>query len=96
MNAVENTASEGATDVNAFIGGKSAALVYAAPSPGLMVPSAGYTFTWTGWFGAEDVGSRIKTFRMEPEEQLRVEIQNAYDMKQVSLDMGVFFATAVA
>lgn len=96
MDAVENTANESATDSNAFIGGKSALLVYAAPSPGLMVPSAGYTFTWTGWFGAEEAGTRMKTFRMENLESTRVEIQSAYDLKTVGTDMGVFFATAVA
>lgn len=96
MDAVQNTANEGATDTNAFIGGKNALLVYAAKSPGLMVPSAGYIFTWQGWFGAEETGQRIKTFRMEPQSQLRVEIENAYDMKQVGLDMGAFFSNAVA
>jgi hypothetical protein len=96
MDAVENTAAEGATDSNALIGGKAALLVYAAPSPGLMVPSAGYTFSWQGWFGAEETGQRIKTFRMEPQAQTRVEIENAYDMKLVGSDMGVYFASAVA
>jgi hypothetical protein len=34
-------ALEGATNVHAFIGGKSALLLYVAPRPGIMVPSAG-------------------------------------------------------
>lgn len=105
MDAVQNTgpetnpttvAADNAASVNSFIGGKNALLVYAAPSPGLMVPSAGYTFTWTGWFGAEDTGIRMKSFRMEPEAQTRIEIENAFDMKPVCLDMGVFFSLAVA
>lgn len=96
MNAIENTANEGATPVHSFIGGKSALLTYAAPSPGLMTPSAGYTFSWTGLAGAGQTGGRIKRFRMEPLESDRVEIQMSFDQKVVSVDMGYFFATIVA
>ena len=65
MDAIHNTAKEGATASHSFIGGKHALLCYAAPSPGLMTPSAGYTFSWTGYVGASDNGVRIKRFRME-------------------------------
>ena len=38
---------------------KSALLLYAEPEPGIMVPSAGYIFTWVGLLGAGAFGSRI-------------------------------------
>ena len=66
MDAVYNTAAEGATESNSYIGGLSAGLFYRPKNAGLMVPSAGYTFNWTGMIGQTGgAGLRIKTFRME-------------------------------
>lgn len=96
MDAIQNTAVEGAANVHAFIGGKSAMLVYAAPNPGLMVPSAGYTFSWTGLLGSGVFGNRISRFRMENKKADRVEIEQSFDQKVVSADLGYFFATAVS
>lgn len=95
MKAIENTALEGATPSHSFIGGENALLCYSAPSPGLMTPSAGYTFSWTGWMGATQNGSRIKRFRKEELESDRVEIQAAFDQKLVSADLGYFFSTPI-
>lgn len=96
MKAIVNTAKEGATNVHSFIGGKKALLVYAAPSPGLMTPSGGYTFSWTGYMGATQNGMRIKKFRMEPIASDRVECEQAYDQKLIAADLGYFWDTAVA
>lgn len=95
MEGIQNTAAEGDTNVHAFIGGKSALLLYVAPRPGIMVPSAGYTFSWTGLFGAGALGNRISRFRMEHLKADRVEIEQAYAQKLVAADLGVFFITAV-
>ena len=51
IDAVYNTAAEGAAESNAFIGGLSAALFYRPKNAGLMTPSAGYVFNWTGLIG---------------------------------------------
>jgi hypothetical protein len=96
MKAIENTAKEGATNVHAFIGGKHALLCYVAPSPGIMTPSAGYTFSWTGWMGAGAEGNRIKRFRIEKLESDRVEVQMSFDQKLVAADCGYFFNGIVA
>lgn len=96
MNAIENTANEGQTASHSFIGGKHALLCYAAPSPGIMTPTAGYTFSWTGYMGAGSEGNRITTFRMEFLRSDRVEIEMAWSCKLVSADLGVFFYTVVA
>lgn len=93
MDSVYNSAVEGATDAYAFIGGKSALLIYAPASPGLYVPSAGYTFSWSALGGT---GMRVKRFRMEPTASDRIEIEMAFAHKKVSADLGSFFATAVA
>lgn len=96
MKSIENTAKEGQAAVNVFIGGKMALLLYVAPAPGIMTPTAGYTFSWTGYVGAGAQGNRIKQFRMEHLASDRVEIDMAFDQKLVSADLGCFFTTAVA
>ncbi len=95
MSAIENTAAEGATASHSFIGGKKALLVYSAPNPGLMTPSGGYTFQWTGMYGGQ-FGQRILNFRMDELKATRIEIETCYDQKLVAADLGFFFDTVVA
>lgn len=79
-----------------FIGdANSALLCYSAPSPGLMTPTAGYTFSWTGLIGAGNQGNRIKRFRMDQLNSDRIEIDCAFDQKVVGADLGYFFNTCV-
>ena len=100
METVKNTAAEGLTEANAFIGGKSAAFYYRPRSAGLMVPSAGYTFTWDDLENASGHGITIKSYRGDylaidgVAEVLEANL--AYDHKVVSSDMGAFIATVVA
>ncbi|QDB70587.1 capsid related protein [Pseudomonas phage RSP] len=95
MSAVRNDAPEGKPANNVFIGGKNALLCHSATSPGLMTPSAGYTFSWRGFLGASAMGGRIKKFRMEHLESDRVEIQMAFDQRLVGKDLGTLFAGIV-
>jgi hypothetical protein len=96
MNAIQNTAAEGQAAVHSFIGGKHALLCYAAPSPGLMTPTGGYTFSWTGMLGNGAEGNRIRSFRLEAIRSDRVEIDMSFDMKLISADLGGFFSGIVA
>lgn len=96
MEGIYNSANEGATNVHAFVGGKSALLVHAAPRPGVMTVSGGYTFSWTGFLGATTNGWRIKKYREEAITSDTIEIEQYYAQKLVSADCGVFFATIVA
>jgi hypothetical protein len=91
-----NTAAEGATNSHSFIIGKVAWVGYVPPSPGLMTPAAGYTFSWTGFMGASAAGTRIKKFRMEHLESDRIEAQMAFAQKLVSSDLGFFWNTIVS
>lgn len=95
MGAVENTAAEGQTGVFSFIGGKSALLMHRTPRPGLMIPTAGYTFAWTGLFGAGAEGNRIKRYRWEIIASDLIECEMAFDIKIIATNLGYFFATAV-
>lgn len=77
-----------------FIHGKSALLLYVAPNPGLMVPSAGYQFAWRGLIGDGEVG--VKSYRWEKSATQEMEGEIALDFKIVTKSMGVFFLNAVA
>lgn len=96
LDAIQNTALEGATESNAFIGGKHALLFYAAPRPGIMTPTAGYTFAWRGAPGASGLGTRISKIRAPLIRSDRVEIDDNFDQKLVSADLGFMFLNAVA
>ncbi|HEY4359408.1 MAG TPA: major capsid protein [Bryobacteraceae bacterium] len=94
--AVNNTAAEGQTASFSYISDKSALLVYTPDAPGLGVPASGYTFNWTGLFGTGNAGTRVKAFRMEWLDSLRVEVDQAYDMQIMDNTLGGYFITAVA
>jgi len=94
--AVHNTAAEKATAVMAHVFTAGALLVYAAPRPSLMMPSAGYTFSWTGYLGASPQGLRISRMRADLLRSDRIEGEMAYDQKVVATDMGAFFYTCLA
>jgi len=93
---VENIAPEGGAFSASFQVGKVALLCYSAPSPGLLRPSAGYIFGWTGLLGSGAVGSTISKFRMPAIKSDRVEGEMAWDMKLVGADLGTFWSAAVA
>ena len=94
--ATENTAQAGATLSLSYMVNKVALLCYSAPSPGLLQPSAGYTFSWSGFLGAGAMGTRMKRFRMEALESDRIEGEMAFDMRIVGSDLGVFYNNIVA
>ena len=79
-----------------FIGNSDGVLfAYAPPSPSLLTPSAGYTFTWAGYLGGNSQGVRVKRFRMEHIASDRIEAEQTYDMKVVSPDLGLFLSSVV-
>jgi len=93
---VQNTAQKGQPISMNWLADKTMLLAYAAPNPGLMQPSAGYIFTWTGLLGAGAYGTRMKRFRIERIESDRIEGEMAFAMKVVAPQLGVFFNSVVA
>jgi hypothetical protein len=61
-----------------------------------MTPSAGYTFSWSGYLGAGPAGQRMSRFRMQQLRADRVEGEMAYDMKVVAPELAAFFNNTVA
>ncbi len=91
--SVSNSAVQGAAETTDFIAGKHALLAYVAPRPMLRSPSAGYIYSWTGLPGNAGLGSRIVRIPM-PLLGLgveRIEGEIAFDARQVSKDLAVFF-----
>jgi hypothetical protein len=94
--SVRATNNEGATAAYSFNFGKAALLCYSAPNPGLMTPSAGYTFAWRGVSGGLGATIGVSRIRMEHLKADRVEGELAFDNKVTASDLGVYFGTAVA
>lgn len=94
--AVKATNKEGATEAYGFAHGKGAALYHVAPTPGLLTPSAGYTFAWTGVSGGLGATIGTSSFRMESIKSDRVEAEMAFDNKVIGADLGYFWNTIVA
>lgn len=97
-NAINNTSAEGRPGSYSFINdSKSALLVYAPPNPGLMIPTGGYTFVWSGAEGADSgTGVRVKRYRDEKQESDVIESEIWYDQRLVSAPLGCFFTAAVS
>ncbi len=94
--AIKNTGPEGGTAAYALTHGKNALLCHVAPSPGLLTPSAGYTFTWTGISAGLGTDIAISTFRMENLKADRIEGEIAFDFKIIGADLGYMFIAAVS
>lgn len=94
--AVKATNNEGATAAYAFTSGKKALLCYVAPTPGLLTPSAGYSFSWTGVSGGLGATVGTSQFRMESLKADRIEAEMAFDNKVIASDLGWFWDTIVA
>lgn len=94
--AIRNTGAEGAANSFSNIAGKNAALYYVAPTPGLLTPSAGYTFAWRGVSDGMGANIGITRFRMPELRADRIEAQMAWDNKVIASDLGYFFSACVA
>lgn len=94
--AVKATNLEGETAAYAFTHGKHALLMHVAPNPGLLVPSAGYTFMWRGVSQGLGANVGVSRFNIPERKATRVEAEIAFDNKKVASDLGYFFNGAVA
>jgi hypothetical protein len=95
--AIQNTANVGAADSMDFILDETAMLLaYVTSSPGIDVPTAMYTFAWTGLLGPnafQTVGVwRGRDGRAHSD---WFQVRMAYSFQIVSSDLAVFFNSAV-
>ena len=94
--AVKATNIEDETAAYSFVHGKHAWVGYVNNNPGLLAPSAGYVFNWTGVSGGLGLESAISRFRIDERKSDRIEIEMAWDNKVVGSDLGYFFSGATA
>ena len=87
-----NTAAEGLTPSYSPVFNRQFLVVAVPRSPGLSVPSAGYTFAW-------DEGGRgdmyVEQYREEAKKSDVVRAVCYYDQKQTGTDLGIYFDTPV-
>ena len=94
--SIKATNNEGATGAYSFTTGKQALLCHVASAPGLLTPSAGYTFQWTGVSGGLGATIGTSSFRLESLKATRIESELAFDNKVVAADLGYFWTSIVA
>ncbi len=96
--AVFNSAAENLAASMSFINSKNALLCYAPSAPGLMIPSAGYTFAWQGFTGLNSLGIRVAQIPMNwlGLGTIRTECDMSFDMQKVSSDLGYYFSAIVS
>jgi hypothetical protein len=92
LDGIYNAAKEGLTASNSWFASDGILLLYRTPSPGMFVPNAGYTFSWSGFLGQAGMGTRINSFYLQQLRAQRIEIESAYDMKIVAADLGCFMS----
>lgn len=93
---VKATNVEGETAAYNFIEGKHALLTYSPPNPAIEVPSAGYTFVWTGISQGLGEMVSVERMRMPHLKADRLEIEMAWDNKLTSSALGYCFVSVVA
>lgn len=82
------THEEGTTGTPDYIFGDHALVAYVEPNAGLMTPTAGVTFVWSGLVGSQD-GFRVKRFDVPVEDAFpRIETGTAVDHKVTATDLG--------
>lgn len=79
-----------AGESNSFMAGPHVWIGFTPSAPGIMTPACGYTFAWSGYFGATQAGERISSYYFQPDRSTHVEIESAYVHKIISADMGGF------
>lgn len=85
---------EGATLNPEFMFGPHALLVYAPSQPGLLTPTGGYIFAWTGY--NEGFSVAVGLIEAPLLKATRYEVEMAYDMKLLGPDLGIFFQGVVS
>lgn len=86
---------EGETAAYDFVQGKHLWIGYVNPNPGMEMPSAGYTFHWTGISGGLGSAIAIDSFDIREKKTTRFEAEMSWDNKVVATDLGYFMYQVV-
>jgi len=97
--SIYNSATEGAADAFSYITDKNSMLLcYIDPNPGLDSPTAIANFAWTGLIpgSTNAIGGVMQRGRDDRAHSDYFQNRMAWDLAQVSQDLGVFFYQAVS
>jgi len=86
--AVRDSAMEGEDSSMGYVWGKQAILMYTPPSPGLMIPAAGYAFEW--------IPFQTERYREDQEKQDVFAVAHSVDERITGSDAGVVFHKCIA
>lgn len=86
-----NSVNEGQSGTYAGIVANDALVCHTSPTPGILVPSAGYTFAWEGGGGMGAIG---QYFAPDRRADILQHIEQ-WDQKAVATDLGYFFNTVI-
>lgn len=92
--AIQNTGADGLADVFTDVWSTSVVLAYVPPRPGIMVPTFGYAFRWTG----PNIGpGNFAVERRRDTKRKTEELQTGYyqDEKIVAPELGFLIATGI-
>lgn len=97
MDAIEDVATNNSSvATNERIGGNHFLLAHRPTQAGLLTPSAGYTFNWTGYMGSVQNGFEISKYSLGPRiKGTRVEVETAFTQKIISKNLGYLFTNMV-
>lgn len=95
MKSIFNSAKEGQNASYGYNFAKDIWIGHAASTPGVLTPSAGYTFSWDG--ASDGDVNQIGTikFRLQEKRADRIESQVAFDNKVVAPELGVYLSNVV-
>jgi hypothetical protein len=91
--ALVNSSKEGQANSIGYVYADSILLTHSAANPGLLTPSAGYTFAWTGYSG---LGAGTYQIPMPLAKATRIEAEASWVNKVVAADLGIFLSDVVA
>ncbi len=96
-NSIYNTTADGSagTFTGDYVIDDDALLLYTPPSPGLMTPSAGYTFVWRTAVNGSASPQFIRKIRDDRRKRDIVEAFSYWDQAQTDAGAGVFFSDIV-
>jgi hypothetical protein len=81
---------------NAWIAGKGILLTYSPKTLGLNTPGCGATFSWTGYYGANGLGTRMRDYYVNETASTNVELEASFVFKVLMKQMGGFISSVVA
>lgn len=91
-----NTAKEGQPETLTQNYGKGVLLTHTAATPGLLTPSAGYTFVWDGVSDGQGMNIGTRSWYMQEKRATRVESESAWVNKVIAADLGAYMSAVIA